>query len=82
MADTIEWAGILGFAALFGAFFGFVLSVSVRLGPPVESGVSYLGGDIVVGIVLGVIVFVLLAVAYMFTLARTTVERDQLFPRG
>lgn len=79
MADTAEWAGTLGFAALIGAFLGLVITVSVRLDPPVDAGTMYLG-DAAIGIVAGVIVFLVLAVVYLVTLADTQVTRDELIP--
>lgn len=79
MVDRVEWAGILGFAVLFGAFFGLVLTVGLFYGPPVEPGAGSLA-DYVLGIVVGIVVFGALAVAYMFTLATDVVERDELIP--
>ena len=79
MAARTEWIGVLGFALLFGAFFGLILGVGVMASPPVDTGLGFLE-NAVFGVVAGITLFVLLGVGYLLTLGETTVERDSLQP--
>ena len=79
MGAKLEWIGVLGFAVLFGAFFGLVVGVGVVASPPVDTGLGFLESA-VFGVVAGIVLFVLLGVGYLLTLGETTVERDSLQP--
>ena len=79
MATRAEWIGVLGFALLFGVFFGLILGVGVMASPPVDTGLGFLENAIF-GVVVGIVLFVGLGVGYLLTLGETNVERDSLQP--
>ena len=79
MANKAELLGVLGFATLFGAFFGLVLSVGILSPSPNPTGLAFLE-NAVIGVPAGIVVFITLALVYLFTLGESAVERDSLQP--
>ena len=79
MAEKAELLGVLGFATLFGAFFGLVLSVGILSPSPNPTGLAFLE-HAAIGVPVGIVVFITLGLLYLFKLGETAVERDSLQP--